>query len=190
MKRLLTYFLRGLVLTIPLAVTVAVCWMVLTTIDGWLGLPVPGAGLLVTLAGITLIGFLGGTFFAGQIEGWFDQLLDRLPFVRLLYSATKDLMNAFVGEQRRFETPVMVALSEDGAVRTLGFVTQQSLAQLGLPGDVAVYCPHSYNFSGQLVLVPTTRVRPLDAVSSDVVAFVVSGGVAEVPHLRSGASAP
>lgn len=185
MKRLLTYFLRGLVLTIPLAVTIAVCWMVLTTIDGWLGLPVPGAGLLLTLAGITLIGFIGGTFFAGQIEGWFDELLDRLPFVRL-HSATKDLMNAFVGEQRRFETPVMVALSEDGAVRTLGFVTQKSLAQLGLPGDVAVDRPHSYNFSGQLVLVPTSRVRPLDAVSSDVVAFVVSGGVAEVPTLRSG----
>jgi uncharacterized membrane protein len=129
---------------------------------------------------------LGGTFFAGQIEGWFDELLDRLPFVRLLYSATKDLMNAFVGEQRRFQMPVLVSLSGDGAVRTLGFVTQRSLAQLGMPGDVAVYCPHSYNFSGQLVVVPTSRVQPLDAVSSDVVAFVVSGGVADVPTLRSG----
>jgi uncharacterized membrane protein len=184
MKRLLTYFLRGLVLTIPLAVTIAVCWMVLTTIDGWLGLPIPGAGLVITLAGITLVGFLGGTFFAGQIEGWFDRFLDRLPFVRLLYSATKDLMNAFVGEQRRFQTPVLVALNDAGDVRTLGFVTQKSLAQLGMPGDVAVYCPHSYNFSGQLVVVPTSRVHPIDAVSSDVVAFVVSGGVADVPHLR------
>ena len=184
MKKLLTYFLRGLVLTVPLAVTAAVCWTVLTYVDGWLGLPIPGAGFVLTIAGITVVGFLGTTLLWAQVEGWMDDLLDRLPFVRLLYSSTKDLLNAFVGEKRRFDTPVLVALSQDRAVRTFGFITQSTLERLGLPGDVAVYFPQSYNFAGQLVVVPGDRVTKLDAVSSDVLAFIVSGGVTDVPEAK------
>lgn len=186
MKRILTYFLRGLVLTVPLAVTVAVCWFILTRIDSWLGLSIPGLGLAITLASITLVGFVGSTFLWRTLEGWLDELLERLPFVRLLYSSTKDLLNAFVGEKRRFDTPVLVALSEDGAVRTFGFITQASLASLGLPNDVAVYFPQSYNFAGQLVVVPSSRVTRLEAESSEVLAFIVSGGVTDPPASAKG----
>lgn len=185
MKRLLTYFLRGLVLTVPLVVTAAVTWLALTRIDGWLGLPIPGAGFVVTMLAITLVGFVGSTFIWSQVERQMDDLLDRLPFVRLLYSSTKDLLNAFVGEKRRFDKPVLVALSSDGAVRTFGFITQPSLVALGLPGDVAVYFPQSYNFAGQLAVVPRSRVTALDAVSSDVLAFIVSGGVTDVPIAKT-----
>ena len=101
----------------------------------------------------------------------------RLPFVRLLYGSTKDLLNAFVGEKRRFDKPVSLDLSADGGVRLVGFVTQESLGHLGMTEYVAVYCPHSYNFSGQLHLVLATRVRALDVASADAMAFVVSGGV-------------
>ncbi len=184
MKRLATYFLRGLVLTVPLVVTGAVVWITLRTIDGWLGLPIPGAGLLITLAGITLIGVLGtNLLWTGFVE-WLERMLDRLPFVRILYNATKDLLDAFVGEKRRFDAPVLVALSADGAVRTFGFITQQSLAKLGLADDVAVYFPQSYNFAGQLIVVPAARVTRLEAPSSDVLAFIVSGGVTEVPSAK------
>lgn len=185
MKRLATFFLRGLVLTVPIAVTAAVVWITLRTIDGWLGLPIPGAGLLITLAGITLIGVLGTNFLWTEFMEWLDRALDRLPFVRILYNATKDLLNAFVGEKRRFDAPVLVALSADGAVRTFGFITQRSLEKLGLSDDVAVYFPQSYNFAGQLVVVPASRVTRLEALSSDVLAFIVSGGVTEVPSAKS-----
>lgn len=185
MKRLASYFLRGLVLTVPLAVTIAVCWVALKTIDGWLGLSIPGAGLLITLAVITLVGFLGSNFLWNTLVERMERLLDRLPFVRILYNATKDLLDAFVGEKRRFDRPVIVALSADGAVRTLGFITQQSLEQLGMRGDVAVYFPQSYNFAGQLIVVPASRVTAIDAPSSDVLAFIVSGGVTDVPHAKS-----
>jgi uncharacterized membrane protein len=110
-----------------------------------------------------------------------EHLLDRLPFVRLLYSSTKDLLNAFVGEKRRFDAPVLVSMTEDGAVRIFGFITQATLKDLGLGDDVAVYFPQSYNFAGQLAVVPARRVTRLDSVSSDVMAFIVSGGVTEVP---------
>lgn len=184
MKRLATYFLRGLVLTVPLAVTFWVCWLILRTIDGWLGLGIPGAGFVVTIVGITTIGFLGTNLLWNSFMERLEQLLDRLPFVRILYNSTKDLLDAFVGEKRRFDRPVMVAMSADGAVRTFGFITQQSLERLGLPEDVAVYFPQSYNFAGQLVVVPSSRITRLDAVSSDVLAFIVSGGVTDVPQAK------
>lgn len=189
MKRLLSYFLRGLVLTTPLVVTGAVCWFLFTRIDGWLGLPIPGAGFVVTIAAIMLVGFLGSTFLWRQFLSVLEQVLDRLPFVRLLYSSTKDLLNAFVGEKRRFDAPVLVALSADGAVRTFGFITQPSLAKLGLPEEVAVYFPQSYNFAGQLVVVPASRVTRLAASSADVLAFVISGGVTDVPAASAAATA-
>lgn len=184
MKRLITYFLRGLVLTVPLAVTVAVSWIIFTNIDGWLGLPIPGVGFVVTIVAITVIGFLGTNFLWNQAIEWLEHMLERLPFVRLLYTSTKDLMSAFVGEKRRFDAPVLVALSADGAIRTFGFITQASLKELGLKEDVAVYFPQSYNFAGQLIVVPASRVTKIDAPSSDVLAFIVSGGVTDVPSVK------
>ncbi len=177
MRRLLGYFGRGMVLVTPLAVTLWVCWIVFTRMDGWLGLPIPGAGFAATIALITLVGFLGSNLLTRSIMAALDGMLARLPFVRLLYSATRDLLNAFVGEKRRFETPVLVSLGADNAVNLMGFITRESLAHLAIEGKVAVYCPHSYNFSGQLLVVDRERVRPLDVASADAMAFVVSGGV-------------
>ncbi len=177
MRRLLGYFVRGLVLLAPLVVTVWVCWLVFKNVDGWLGLPIPGAGFVATLLLITVVGFLGSNLLTRSAVNVLEGLMTRLPFVRLLYGSTKDLLNAFVGEKRRFDKPVSLDLSPDGGVRLVGFVTQESLAHLGMAEYVAVYCPHSYNFSGQLHLVLATRVRALDVASADAMAFVVSGGV-------------
>ena len=177
MRRLLGFFVRGLVLLAPLFVTVWVCWLVFTNVDGWLGLPIPGAGFVATLLLITVVGFLGSSLLTRSAVSLLEGLMARLPFVRLLYGSTKDLLNAFVGEKRRFDKAVSLDLSPDGGVRLVGFVTQESLAHLGMSEYVAVYCPHSYNFSGQLHLVLATRVRALDVASADAMAFVVSGGV-------------
>lgn len=186
MGRLLGYFARGLVLLVPLAVTLWVCWIVFTRVDGWLGLPIPGAGFVATLLLITLVGFLGSSLLTRSAVSMLEGLLARLPFVRLLYGSTKDLLNAFVGEKRRFDKPVIMSVSPDSALRMVGFVTQDALDHLGLPSFVSVYCPHSYNFSGQLYLVPSSQVVPLDVASADAMAFVVSGGVSGlVPTAQS-----
>ena len=152
MRRMLGFFVRGLILLAPLAVTVWVCWLVFTSVDGWLGLPIPGAGFVVTLVLITVVGFLGSNLLTRSAVNLLEGAMGRLPFVRLLYGSTKDLLNAFVGEKRRFDKPVTVDMMADGGVRLVGFVTQDSLAHLDMPTYVAVYCPHSYNFSGQLHL--------------------------------------
>ncbi len=176
MKRLLNYFLQGLVLLAPLAITVWACYTVFVTIDRWLGFPIPGAGFLITIALITLFGFLASGFITRSLMGLVERMMQRLPFVRLLYSSTRDLLNAFVGEKRRFDRPVLVAVA-GSAGKALGFVTQDSLDHLGLPHHVAVYFPQSYNFAGNVLLFPATAVTAVSAGSSDVMAFIVSGGV-------------
>jgi len=178
MRRLLNYFFRGLVVVAPVVVTAYVCYKVFVVIDGWLGLPVRGVGFVLTILLITLCGFLASTLLARSAVAVVDGVMDRLPFVRLLYSSTRDLLNAFVGEQRRFDKPVLVTLYPGGSARALGFVTQESLERFGLAGQVAVYLPQSYNFAGSLLLFPADQVTPVAADSADVMAFIVSGGVA------------
>jgi uncharacterized membrane protein len=182
MSRLLGYFLRGLVFTAPVAITVYVCWVVFTRIDRWLGFPIPGVGFVVTIALITLIGFFASNLITRSLLATLDRVMNRLPFVRLLYGSTRDLLNAFVGEKRRFDKPVLVRIVPDSDARALGFVTQESLARLGLAGYVSVYFPQSYNFAGSVLAMPASYVEPVSASSADVMAFIVSGGVTEVPH--------
>lgn len=181
MSRLLNHFFKGIVLLAPLALTVYVCVRLFVTIDGWLGIPIPGVGFLATVALITLFGFLASSFLTRQLLAAVESLMDRLPFVRLLYSSTRDLLNAFVGEKRRFDKPVLVAPFEGGTARVIGFVTQESLASFGLREHVTVYMPQSYNFAGQLMIFPANAVTRLDADSADVMAFIVSGGVTALP---------
>ena len=182
-RRLLTYFLRGLVFLTPVGITAYICVVVFNTIDGWLGLPIPGSGFAVSLILITLFGFLASSFITRSLIGALDDVLERLPFVRLLYSSTRDLVNAFVGEKRRFDKPVVVELFAGGNARALGFVTQLALDQLEMPGYVSVYMPHSYAFSGQMYLFPSHAVSRVDTNSSDMMAFILSGGVTEIPML-------
>jgi uncharacterized membrane protein len=180
MRALVNYFLRGLVVVAPLAFTGYVCWRLFIAIDSWLGLPVPGVGFVVTIGFFVLVGFLASTFLARGIFSVLERLLERLPFVRLLYTSTKDLLNAFVGEHRRFDKPVLVTLGVDSGARAIGFVTQDALEHLGLGGQVAVYFPLSYSVAGHMLIFPADRVEPLRADSAEVMAFIVSGGVTRV----------
>ena len=181
MTKLLNYFLKGVVFLAPLAFTVYICVRIFTTIDGWLRIPIPGVGFAVTVVFITVFGFLAQSFLTRGALQIVESVLDRLPFVRLLYSSTRDLLNAFVGEHRRFDKPVIVTPYPGGVARAIGFVTQESLASLGLEGHVTVYLPQSYNFAGTLLIFPTSAVTPVDADSADVMAFIVSGGVTSLP---------
>jgi uncharacterized membrane protein len=178
--RIVAYFFRGLILLAPLALTVYVCVFLFRSIDGLLGLPVPGAGFVATLILITIVGFLGSNLLTRGAVSFFDRILSRLPFVNLVYGSTRDLVKAFVGEKRRFDKPVLVQLVPGSSAHVLGFVTQESLSRLGLDSMVSVYVPQSYNFAGQLFIFPTTNVQRLDVSSSAVMAFIISGGVTEV----------
>ena len=180
MKRLVGYFLNGLIFTAPVALTGYVVWMLFTTVDGWLGIPSPGVGFLVTLALITLVGFLASSFLTRRLLSWVEALLEKVPFVRFLYGGIRDIMDAFVGEKKRFQQPVLVTLDRTSGAQAIGFLTQESLADFGLADHVTVYLPQAYNFAGQMLVFPRDAVRPLTVPSAKVMTFVVSGGVADV----------
>ncbi len=180
MKRLVGYFLNGLVFTAPAALTIYVVWAIFTTVDGWLRIPIPGLGFLATLLLITAVGFLASNFLARRVLEWIDNIIEALPGVRLLYSGIKDVTGAFVGEKKRFSQPVLVTLDPVAGSKAIGFLTQDSLAELGIADHVTVYLPFSYSFAGQVLVFPRDRVTLLQAPSAKVMAFVVSGGVAEV----------
>ncbi len=171
-------FVRGLAITAPVAFTIFIAYRAIAGVDGWLGLAVPGVGLLIVVASLTLIGALATNVVTRAALATLDQVLERLPFVRLLYTAAKDLMHAFVGEKRRLTRAVRVQPDPGVDVWSLGFVTADDLTRLGLPGYVAVYLPFSYAFTGRLILLPAERVIPVQGDSGDMMAFIVSGGVA------------
>lgn len=177
MGRLVNLFVRGLIVTAPVALTLYICWAVFVRVDRLLGIRIPGVGFLATVALITLIGALASNLLTRTFVAAVDRVFHRLPFVRLLYTASKDLLDAFVDEKKRFDRAVSVTLFPGSGVRVFGFVTADTLARFGLDDHVAVYLPQSYNFAGQLLLVPRAQVTPLSQDSSDVMTFVVSGGV-------------
>jgi len=185
MSRLLNYFFRGVIVVAPVAVTIYVCYAIFTSIDNWLGFPIPGVGFLLTIALITLIGFFASNLITKGLLSAVESTLQRLPFVRLLYGSTRDLLNAFVGEKRRFDKPVLVAPIPQSGIRVLGFQTQESLAVIGLSEHVTVYIPQSYGFAGQLIVVPSAQITPLEAESAEVMAFIISGGVTQMPERRT-----
>lgn len=181
MSRILSYFLRGLVFLAPIGLTAWVLYSSFVSIDGWarrhLGLEIPGLGVAITLAAVTLVGMLASNYLTRTLLHALERLLQRVPFIKMLHGSVKDLLNAFVGEKRRFDKPVLVSLTADGTVKALGFVTREDVALLGEPDAVAVYFPQSYNFAGQVVIVPRSACRALPLPSSEVMALVVSGGV-------------
>lgn len=170
-------FLNGLLVLGPLALTVYICVMAFRWVDGWLQLPIPGAGFLATVALVTLLGYVASGVVARGAFGFIDQTLTRLPAVRLLYGALRDVFGAFAGEHKRFTEPVLVEIAAGSGIRVMGFLTQPALDAFDLADHVAVYLPQSYNFAGQTIVVPRDRVTPVKAKPSDVLAFIVSGGI-------------
>jgi uncharacterized membrane protein len=181
-KRFIRYFLRGLLFVVPIAMTVYVIILVINFLDGIIPIPVPGLGILIMIGFITFVGYMAGMFLTKPIFEEFERWVFKIPLVNILYTSVKDLMSAFVGDKKKFNVPVIVKLSE--GMSRLGFVTQDDLSVLEESDLVAIYFPHSYNFSGNLYLVPRNNVRILkDVKSSDVMKFIVSGGVSPLTKL-------
>jgi len=178
-------FFEGLLILVPVGVTVTVAVFVFDFIDGWLHIPIPGVGFIVTVGLITLTGRFASNVFVQKVLDITERLLTRAPLVKLVYTSIKDLIAAFMGEKKRFDQPVIVALTPGGHAEAIGFVTRSSMEFIGLLDHVAVYFPQSYNFAGNLLVFPKDQVRPLEAESSEIMAFLVSGGVAGGPEAET-----
>lgn len=187
MKTLFNYFFRGMLIILPVSITLYFIYATLVWMNelfnnffySWFSYEVPGLGIITGFALITLIGFVMTQTFLKPILHLFEKLLTKTPFVNIVYSSLKDLTEAFVGDKKKFTKPVAIEFSEPAGMKRFGFITQESLEHFGLKDEIAVYCPHSYNFSGNLYLVPRDKVTPIKTDSTNFMRFIVSGGVTE-----------
>ncbi|TDH26185.1 DUF502 domain-containing protein [Segetibacter sp. 3557_3] len=200
-RKILQYFLQGLIILAPITITL---WAVLSLFGyvdnllpnllyrlfpGLFGLDdsgrpykIPGLGFVLVVVIVITVGYISSSYIVGKIVDFFGHLLERTPGIKIIYSSVKDFMEAFAGNKRKFDKPVMVNV--DGSdVWRMGFMTQVECSALGLPGHAAVYVPHSYAISGIVYVVPRDKIRLMDEISSgDAMKFAVSGGVTEVEN--------
>lgn len=177
-RRIIGFFLQGLLFVAPLSITLYVIYSVFVFFDKLIPIKIPGLGFLIVMVFITLVGAVSSLFIRTRLSNLLNRWLDRVPLIRILYSSMKDLMSAFVGEKKKFTRPVMVIMNRESNIRKLGFLTQEDMSVLGMGADmVAVYLPHSYNFSGNLFVVPAENVVPLNIPVAEVMKFIVSGGI-------------
>ncbi|WP_295674196.1 DUF502 domain-containing protein [uncultured Mucilaginibacter sp.] len=189
---LLNYFIKGLLIVVPLGAAFLLIFWAVKSIDNALNLSgilltdakgkpiyIPGLGILNVLVLILIAGIMVTNVVTDPIKRWFNRWLNRLPLLKFLYSSIKDLTEAFVGEEKKFNEPVIVEVNEFG-LKKIGFMVQRDLTKLNLPGDVAVYFPFSYSFAGQVVIISADKVKPIDKSAADMMKFVISGGVSGI----------
>ena len=180
MKKIINYFLQGLLYIVPITVTGAFVVWTFNKIDEIIPGLFPGLGLIIIIVLITIIGFLGSTVIGKPINSFFQGLLKKAPLLETIYSSVKDLMNTFVGKKKGFQEAVFVKIFDNSSIERIGFITNKDLSSLNINKDrVLVYIPHSYNFSGNLFVVKAKNITPINASSSEIMKLVVSGGVAE-----------
>ena len=190
MKQLWNLVLKGLAAVLPIGVTIYLVVWLGTSVEAALRdvitlvLPVrhywPGLGLLI---GFTLL--LGaGLIVNAYVVRWFlsqwEQFLERIPLVKTVYGAVRDLMKFLPAEGKRRDLQ-RVVLASFGEAHVIGFVTRESVPELALEpareGIVAVYFPMSYQIGGYTLYLPHERLKPLDMSVEEGMRLVLTGGI-------------
>ncbi|MBD1425409.1 DUF502 domain-containing protein [Sphingobacterium arenae] len=191
-KKILYYLIKGTLVTVPVAGAIFLIVWVFASLDNALNLTthfledeqghplyIPGIGILTVLIILILVGVVFTTFVTEPIRAWLKRTIDKIPLFNTLHSSIKDFTEAFVGDAKKFNEPVLVLVNETG-LRKIGFLTQRDLHKIGLPDDVIVYFPYSYSVAGQVVVVKAAHVQRLDMSATDAMKLVVSGGVSGI----------
>lgn len=189
MKKVFLYFIQGIIITVPVAITAFVLYKIFSLVAsffthfGVIVNPVVDPFIVTgcALVLIFLMGLLGSSIILRPLFTLFDHAMERTPVVKTIYSSIKDLLSAFVGSKKRFNKPVLITINKENNIQQLGFITQEDLSELNIAsGTMAVYVPLSYSFSGNLLIVPVDHITHVDASSSEVMKFIVSGGVTDI----------
>jgi uncharacterized membrane protein len=147
---------------------------------------IPGLGLLFIIVSVSAVGFFGSLLVTSPLFKWVNKLINRTPIIKIIYSSVSDLLSAFVGNKKKFTQAVLVKFNYDSEVSQIGFLTQEDITDLGVEGDmVSVYIPFSYSIAGNVYVVPRKNVTRLDASPTEVMKFVVSGGISNVSEQRN-----
>ena len=191
-SRLLQYFLQGLLILAPVAITMYALYFVVSTIDGWIPIFSTvdesgrvhvqnyGLGFIIIILALILIGYFSSFFITGRLVSFMDKLMQKTPGLKHIYSTTKDFFEAFAGDKKKF-TQNVLANVDDNDVWRMGFITRNDMSDFGLQDFVAVYVPMAYSVAGNVYIIPKTRIKPITNISStQTMKFAVSGGVTHV----------
>ena len=187
-KNFIKYFAQGILVTVPLAITIYIFVRLFSGVYRLLqqfNLHIhpyidPVIIILIIAAGLFLIGILASSIVFKPLFGFLGKAIEHAPVIKHIYSPIKDFLEAFVGNKKRFTRPVLILTNPAANIQELGFITNEDLNDIGIKDKVAVYLPHSYAFSGKLIIVPRQNIQPIDAKGGDAMKFIVTGGVADV----------
>lgn len=188
-QKVLYYLIKGILVIVPVAGAVFLIIWIVASLDSALNISqhfledehghplyIPGIGILTVILLLILVGFFFTTFVTAPIQSWLTRTINRIPLFNTLYSSIKDFTEAFVGDAKKFNEPVLVKVNDMG-LKKIGFLTQRDLTKIGLEDEVIVYFPYSYSFAGQVVVVESKHVSKLHMSATDAMKLVVSGGV-------------
>ncbi len=149
---------------------------------------VTGLGFLVVISLVLIIGWLSSLYFMEKLVSVFDKVLEKTPGIKIIYSSVKDFLEAFAGNKKKFDVPVLVNVDAQDVWR-IGFITQENTAHFGMAEYLTVYVPHSYAISGITYIIPITRIKklPKGINASEAMKYVVSGGVTTVDEEETSA---
>lgn len=199
-SKLARTFLTGLFTVLPILVTAAVVLWLIRLADHFFGgfvrilLPneayLPGMGLVVSVGVIFVIGMLMQAVFFREFIKWLEEQLERVPLVKSVYSAVRDL-TGFLSKngERQFNQVVLVQVP-NVPLRLLGFITVEDLSRVGLDqgdGSVAVYLPMSYQIGGYTLILPASYLTPVNMSMEDAMRFLITAGLSrseEAPPLK------
>jgi uncharacterized membrane protein len=192
-KRLLQYFLQGLLVLAPVVVTGYALFWIVTSIDelipiftftddeGKVIVRNFGLGFLLIIGAICLVGYMSTFFIQSRIFNLFDHWLEKVPGIKFIYTTVKDFFEAFAGEKKKFNRPVLANI-DDNDVWRVGFLTREDTEDFGLKDYVAVYVPMSYSIAGNVYLIPANRIKSLEGhlTGTEAMKFAISGGVTKM----------
>lgn len=182
-RKIFRFFIQGLIIIAPIAITAYALYWLFEKVDGILRpyVNIPGLGFVLIIFFVILVGWISSNFLMGSAINFFDQWMERTPGIKFIYSSTKDFFEAFAGDKRKFNKAVLAnVFAED--VWIVGFLTDEEMEKFELGADkVSVYVPQSYNFAGQLYILPRARIRKIEQITAgEAMKYAVTGGVVDL----------
>ncbi len=191
-KKLLQYFLQGLLILAPISITIYTLYFIVSSIDGLI--PIfsytdsmgrvqvqnYGLGFILIIVVVIMLGYFSSFFITSRIISFMDKFMQKTPGLKHIYSTTRDFFEAFAGDKKKF-TQNVLANVDDNDVWRVGFITKNDMSDFGLLDYVAVYIPMAYSVAGNVYIIPRSRVKTITNISSaQTMKFAVSGGVTEI----------
>jgi uncharacterized membrane protein len=199
--RLRGYMIAGVLVALPIWVTAYFAWLVLDYADSsiepliparynpntYLPFAIPGLGLIVLLWGLVVVGWIAASLFGRFLVRMGEGIVDRMPFVRGVYSSTKQIVESVLAQKAAFREVVLIEFPRTDCW-SLGFVTGKTegeIQELTEDEVLNVYVPTTPNpTSGYLCFLPRSEVIPLSMSVEDGMKLVVSGGIVSPPDRR------